>query len=57
MQDPDHIQNYGLLCDLLRKYKSSSEGDAEWIIHQMQDIDGYFEWLEWMEKNRPSELP
>ncbi len=57
MQAPSHIPNFQSLCDLLEKYKSATEGDAVWIIHEMQDIEGYFEWLEWMERNRPTDLP
>ncbi len=52
-----NIQNFELLCDLLKKFNQSSEEDSVCIINEMYEIDGYDEWLDWMEKNRPSELP
>jgi len=57
MKEIPNIQNFELLCDLLKKFNQSSEEDSIWIINEMYEIDGYDEWLEWMEKNRPNELP
>jgi hypothetical protein len=57
MYEIPNIKNFELLCDLLKKFNQSSEDDSVWIINEMYEIDGYDEWLDWMEKNRPSELP
>ena len=51
------IKNFEQLCNLLTKFKNASEEDSVWLINEMQELDGYFEWLEWMEKNRPEDLP
>jgi hypothetical protein len=53
---PD-IPNFQVLCDLLEKFKNSSDEDSVWLIYEMYEIEGYDEWLDWMEKNRPNELP
>jgi hypothetical protein len=53
---PD-IPNFQVLCDLLEKFKKSSDEDSVWLINEMYEIEGYDEWLDWMEQNRPSELP
>ena len=53
---PD-IPNFQVLCDLLEKFKNSSDEDSVWLINEMYEIEGYDEWLVWMEQNRPSELP
>jgi hypothetical protein len=52
---PD-IPNFQVLCDLLEKFKKSSDEDSVWLINEIHEIEGYDEWLE-MEQNRPSELP
>ena len=53
---PD-IPNFQVLCDLLEKFKKSSDEDSVWLINEMYEIEGYDEWLDWMEQNRPNELP
>lgn len=52
-----NIPNFDLLCGMLKDYMSASEEDATTLIIEMQNIYGYYKWLDWMEKNRPNELP
>lgn len=52
-----NIPNFDKLCSLLEKFNNSSEEDGVWIINEMLEIEGYSEWLGWMEKNHPDELP
>jgi hypothetical protein len=51
------ITNFEKLCKLLRQFNSSTEEDSVWIINEMTELDGYDEWLAWMEENRPNDLP
>lgn len=53
---PD-ITNFQVLCDLLEKFNKSSEEDSVWLINEMYEVEGYEEWLDWMQENRPNELP
>lgn len=53
----DNIPNFDKLTELLKQYNAASDEDAVWLIHEMQDLEGYYEWLAWMEKNKPEELP
>lgn len=55
-KSPD-IPNFEKLCELLKKFKSSTEEDSVWIINEMTELDGYDNWLAWMEEHRPNELP
>lgn len=51
------IPNFEILCDLFQKFKNSEEAESTSAIQQMLELDGYAEWLDWMEKNHPNELP
>ena len=53
--DPKDIPNFEELCLLLKAWDEEPE-DPYWI-QMMQNMEGYNEWLEWMETNRPEELP
>jgi hypothetical protein len=57
MTSSPNIPNFEKLCELLKQFNNSTEEDSIWIIHEMQDMDGYDEWLIWMEEHRPNELP
>lgn len=51
------IPNFEILCDLFQKFKNLEEAESTSAIQQMLELDGYAEWLDWMEKNHPNELP
>lgn len=53
--NPSEIKNFEKLCKLLQKWDQNP--DDHFIIHEMLEIEGYDEWLAWMEINRPDELP
>ena len=53
----NNIPNFKILCELFKKFKSSNEEESISAIQQMQELDGYIEWLSWMEINHPDELP
>lgn len=53
--NPEDIPNFDELCRLLKEWDKEPEDSG--YIQQMQELDGYEEWLDWMEKNRPDELP
>lgn len=53
---PD-IPNFKKLCELLKHFNSSTEENSVWIINEMTELDGYDDWLEWMEEHRPNDLP
>ena len=57
MAKTPNITNFKKLCELLRQFNSSTEEDSVWIINEMTELDGYDEWLAWMEENRPNDLP
>lgn len=57
MTTPPNIVNFEKLSELLNQFNNSTEEDSIWIIHEMQDMDGYDEWLQWMEEYRPNDLP
>ncbi len=46
---PD-TQNFQVLCDLLEKFKKSSEEDSVLLINEMYETEGYDEWLNWIEQ-------
>jgi hypothetical protein len=52
-----NIPNFEILCELFQKFKNSEEVESTSAIQQMLELDGYAEWLDWMEKNHPNELP
>ena len=53
--EPKDIPNFDELCELLAVWDENTEDP--YYIQMMQALDGYSEWLEWMEKNRPEALP
>ncbi len=57
MTDVPNIPNFEKLSNVLKEFKESSDEDSIWIIQEMYEIEGYDQWLEWMETYRPNELP
>lgn len=57
MAKTPNITNFEKLCELMRQFNSSTEEDSVWIINEMTELDGYDEWLAWMEENRLNDLP
>lgn len=53
----EHIPNFETLAQLFKKWLAASDEDADWLIREMQELDGYSEWLEWMEENQPEDFP
>jgi hypothetical protein len=53
--EPKDIPDFDELCDLLAIWDENPEDS--YYIQSMQAMDGYGEWLDWMEKNRPEALP
>ena len=53
--NPQEIPNFEVLCDLLKEWDKNPDDSS--FIQEMLSIEGYEEWLDWMEKNRPDELP
>lgn len=53
--NPEEITNFDKLCELLKKSDQSPENLG--YIYEMMGLDGYDEWLTWMQKHRPGELP
>jgi hypothetical protein len=53
--EPKDIPNFDELCDLLAIWDENPEDP--YYIQSMQAMDGYGEWLDWMEKNHPEALP
>ena len=44
--------------ELTRKFEEwMSDPDDDFTIQVMRSMEGYNEWLEWMEENRPDDLP
>ena len=57
MADIPNIPNFEKLCELLKQFNNSTEEDSVWIVNEMTELDGYDDWLAWMEEHRPNELP
>ena len=53
--DLKDIPDFEALCILLDQW-NRDDGDAS-LIFEMQELEGYEEWLDWMRVNRPEKLP
>lgn len=54
-KDPAEISNFDRLCELLKKSDCDPENIG--IIYEMMALEGYEDWLAWMEEHRPDDLP
>ena len=55
MEPKPTIPNFDELCELLKK--SDQDPENLGYIYKMMELEGYSEWHEWMQLNRPDELP
>ena len=53
----ENIANFDKLYEMFKEWMNTSDNDEHWVIREMQNMEGYSDWLEWMEENKPDELP
>ena len=53
----ENIANFDKLYEMFKEWMNTSDNDEHWVIREMQNMEGYSDWLEWMEENKPNELP
>jgi len=53
----ENIANFDKLYAIFQEWMNTSDEDEHWVIREMQNMEGYSDWLEWMEENKPDELP
>ena len=53
----ENIANFDKLYEMFKEWMNTSDEDEHWVIREMQNMEGYSDWLEWMEENKPDELP
>jgi hypothetical protein len=57
MNNIPSIPNFEKLSALLKQFNNSTEEYSVWIINEMTGLEGYDDWLAWMEEHRPNDLP